>query len=236
MKSELPDWLKSSVELGSRGKAPEQTTLPDQITARTNYKTKLFLALNPPNDDYFPTSTGNVTQYNDIDYENTILEYKFPVALGDKIDVNDCNKGHKIHLNVAPQFVLEVSNYLKENKYHHKYLSGGDASDGKIFTIYLGSHNNAYNRSKIISQELDGKLLKPLDKSEIEYAPNICGRFCARSIRFHQYPNPHTRGMSALRQCCFSTYRKNYTADEIKYDFNITYEALADEFGVLFHG
>lgn len=175
--------------------------------------------------------------YKENDYDGIKKEYKFPVAAGEKIDVDNCNIGHKIHLNVAPDCVHAVSEYLKDNKYHHKYLSGGDVSDGKIFTVYLGSHNNAYKWAKVISNDLDGKLLRPLDKSEIEYAPNVCGRFCAISIDFRQYPNPHTRGMSASNKCVFSPYNnKGYTIDVVKHDFNTSYNALADAYGSLFHG
>tara|TARA_A100001015_G_scaffold209665_1_gene234800 strand:- start:132 stop:761 length:630 start_codon:yes stop_codon:yes gene_type:complete len=49
------------------------------------------------------------------------------------------NTGWKVHLTPHPEHVMELSTYLKENGYYHKYLSGGFPSDGKAFTVYLGS-------------------------------------------------------------------------------------------------
>ena len=46
----------------------------------------------------------------------------------------DPNIGWKLHLNVSPKHVVHVSQYLKAQGYNHKFLSGGDPENGKIFT------------------------------------------------------------------------------------------------------
>lgn len=104
------------------------------------------------------------------------------------------NLGWKIHLNIAPEHVKEVSGYLQENGYNHKYLSGGELEDGKIFTVYIGSFASTTYLSQRISEDIRQHLAKPNNTSEVEFAPGIIGRFVAigntgekKSPHFNQY-------------------------------------------------
>lgn len=106
----------------------------------------------------------------------------------DFADPNDPNIGWKFHLNVPPEFVQPVSEYLRNNGYRHKYLSGGDIDDGKIFTIYIGSYQLAKKLSEEISRDLSSYLCKPAAKQEIEFASGVVGRFVGDSKGpFSQY-------------------------------------------------
>lgn len=110
-------------------------------------------------------------------------------------DPNDPNIGWKIHLNVAPENVAAVADYLIEEGYFHKYLQGGEVEDGKIFTVYIGSQDLTASLAKEISQDIGSYLAKPLAHDEIEFAPGIVGRFVGPTNEFRQYGY---HGMSSL--------------------------------------
>src|SRR3989338_4911174 len=57
-------------------------------------------------------------------YSNEIEEYEF--SSSKRFDFEDPNHGWKLHLNVSANNAREVSDFLKSNQYHHKFLSGGD--------------------------------------------------------------------------------------------------------------
>jgi len=87
------------------------------------------------------------------------------------------NTGWKIHLNVDPKNVRTVSKFLKDNRFKHKFISGANLEQGKIFTVYFGSKQMAQKQIPIVSDHLDHLLEKPGDNDEIPVAPNIVARF-----------------------------------------------------------
>ena len=115
----------------------------------------------------------------------------------------------KIHLNVQPSSVKKVSKYLIENGYLHKYLSGGDIEDGKIFTVYPGAYRLTAESASSISKDLLTHLSQPVDHTEIELTPGVIGRFHGpnnKQASFHQYgscgyswTNEHAMQMLTLR-------------------------------------
>lgn len=119
-------------------------------------------------------------------YLQQLKDYNFN-GMKEKTDFkfsDDPNIGWKLHLNVTPENVKEVSHVLSEKGYCHKYLMAGDASDGKVFTIYIGSRKKTEEEAQQISTSLKGLLSKPVNKAEVEFAPGVVARFTAK--------NPHS--------------------------------------------
>ena len=114
------------------------------------------------------------------------------------LDDKNPNLGWKLHLNVSPKNVIEVSRYLVENGYDHKYLSGGEHDDGKIFTIYIGSRQKTEELASKLSNDLRPHLAKPVHHNEIEFATGVIGRFCA-AFRGGEFRKYGTSGMDTLR-------------------------------------
>lgn len=83
----------------------------------------------------------------------------------------------KLHLNVEPDDCQEVSKYLKENEYDHKFLMGGDVGDGKIFTVYIGSFQKAVDEARTIHKDLEHVLKQPEAKYNINFTEGVSGRF-----------------------------------------------------------
>ncbi len=108
---------------------------------------------------------------------------------------DDPNIGWKFHLNVVPSSVKQVSDYLIEQGYEHKYLNGGEAEDGKVFTVYIGDYSLAQKLALKLSQDLQGLLSKPEVETEIELASGVVGRFVGPNIDFYSYG---TSGFSLL--------------------------------------
>lgn len=90
---------------------------------------------------------------------------------------NDANVGWKFHLNCEPDSAKDISKFLADNGYYYKYLSGGELEDGKVFTVYVGSHELSEKLAREISDSISSKLAKPVDHQEIEFAPGVIGRF-----------------------------------------------------------
>ena len=107
--------------------------------------------------------------------------------LSDKGDFSNPNIGWKLHLNVRPKFVEIVSQYLIDNDYCHKYLSGGLPVDGKVFTVYVGSYESAIRVSGEISEKIDFCLSKPAAIGEIEFVSGVVGRFVCGGDEFWSY-------------------------------------------------
>lgn len=100
---------------------------------------------------------------------------------------NDPNQGYKFHLNVKPENVRQVAATLKLGEYQHKYLSGGEVEDGKIFTVYTGSKQQTEQIVReVVDSEIAFLLEKPLvdGTGEVPYAPNIVGRFVGNRERY----------------------------------------------------
>ena len=100
----------------------------------------------------------------------------------------ESNVGWKLHLNVTPENSHFVSRWLKIHNFSHKFLSGGDIDDGKIFTVYIGSYDLCTKMSQKIFDGLNLYLCKPAANDEIELRPGIVGRFANINKKdFHQY-------------------------------------------------
>jgi hypothetical protein len=99
---------------------------------------------------------------------------------GDKqdfADPNNPNLGWKIHLNIDSTNTAEVIRYLRKNRYEYKFFSGGAISDGKVFTLYVGSFKKVKELSQFISNDLKDKLCRPRAIGDIEFAPGVVARF-----------------------------------------------------------
>ncbi len=94
--------------------------------------------------------------------------------------------GYKFHLNVAPEDVRAVSQFLIGHGYHHKYLDGSEVESGKIFTVYTGSKRNTEMIVQEISDGIEQLLLPPTAAGEAAYAPRIVGRFVGGAQLFRK--------------------------------------------------
>ena len=152
------------------------------------------------------------------------------------------NLGWKAHLNVALADVQDVATYLSENGYYHKFLVGGEPSDGKVFTIYFGSRKMANKWAKVIAKDLSSYLAKPIDKTEVEFAAGIVGRFACR-----QKDHPHTEKytpyghiglplMKANAKGVSAEERSRYLQDPTEEELREVFNELHKDFGVFFNG
>lgn len=149
------------------------------------------------------------------------------------------NVGYKFHLNVSIANIGRVSTFLKKEGFSHKYLSGGEIADGKIFTIYVGAKDKSDEMATILSQELGPHLSRPLEKNdEIEIAPNISGRFRAQGDDFIQY-GFGLKGIPMLRE---DARRLLYVSDPtdkkrlLDEAFKRAFIKLKDVYGQYFYG
>lgn len=127
----------------------------------------------------YETYKENMQQYSNLDIANKIESYDVKNPESKKTDSLDLAAHWKVHLNVEPKNVDPVSEYLIKNGFKHKYLSGGEIEDGKVFTVYIGSYKLVKQLSEQIGQDLSSFLCKPLAYGEIELAPGVVGRFDA---------------------------------------------------------
>ena len=102
-----------------------------------------------------------------------------------KHDYPDPNMGWKIHLNVAPSNVKNVSTFLLDNGYSHKYLKA-NVDAGKIFTVYTGSKTLTEQLVKEIYKGVGGFLEDPKTTQDILVAPRIAARFVAGNSHLFQ--------------------------------------------------
>jgi len=197
-------------------------TLPTTRDAYVNY-----LRLAQLNKNKFPWSDGpenpydaqmnaveKIPNHTHLDYGAVYADYRatglaeYEFSDPEKIRLFDEPKSlrahHKLHLNVLPEHVIEVSNYLITNGIEHKYFSGGELGNGKVFTIYCGSLTMAAKIAGMIARDLNGNLCRPSADSEIEYAPNVSGRFHVSYHDFGHYP----RGMRGINTLDFDSNRE----------------------------
>lgn len=126
-----------------------------------------------------------IFQPEDFRYEELYLaEYGF-----------NPNVGWKLHLNVKPENIIAVSNYLKNINIPHKMLSGGEVEVGKIFTICTGSRIYTLEVIKMIEKDILPLLEEPhQDIGEPLLGNKIVGRFVGDRRNFQQYgPNGISR-------------------------------------------
>jgi hypothetical protein len=157
---------------------------------------------------------------------------------------NNLNIGYKFHLNVLPKDIRTVSDFLKEHDYEHKYLSGGEVEDGKIFTVYAGSKQQT---ELIIKEIADASLINvlqpfPHDNGEAPFAPNILGRFCGqkysnREPLFHQYG---MHGISFLNSAYYDVVgdpkNKWHNPEWLKQQFTKADKVARDLYGEYYGG
>lgn len=162
-------------------------------------------------------------------YEAVLKGYVHKAELGKWQFFNDDpNQGYKFHLNVKPENVRQVAAHLKLGNYYHKYLSGGEVENGKIFTVYTGSKQQT---EQIVRDIADSEIALLLDRpiadesGEVLYAPNIVGRFVGNR---NKYLTKVPRfGISILR----STNK-----DSLDQSYSKTHEALLAEYGDYYGG
>jgi hypothetical protein len=181
-------------------KIPEGAPLSEDATLdaflNTEFRSKLLAPLSVGLSENLDAKTDP----SGIEYSKRLTPYiVFPDELDEhtagnagekKVEFRDenANIGWKFHLNVAQKDVVAVSDYLKANGYCHKYLSGGEIGDGKVFTVYIGSYALAKKLAGQISTDLQNRLARPEPKSyEIEFAAGVVGRFSGPRSMFDQY-------------------------------------------------
>ncbi len=237
------DWLQPIDVNREQNRTPwwvENERKLEAAQRRAVYKNELLLLQNDENP--FPNSNEEESPLRTYEeYENALKPY-MAIIESDKTDFLEhrASVGHKVHLNVAPENVTAVSRYLTENQYSHKYLSGGEVADGKIFTVYFGSLKIAKKYATCLSQELGIKLLRPRVRSQVEYAPNISGRFVGNQTEFTQYPLGGIRGISSMRELVEFDLWTHRTPDETREHamkvFNISYDRLSEMYCEYFYG
>ncbi|MFZ2886292.1 MAG: hypothetical protein WA021_00555 [Minisyncoccia bacterium] len=142
--------------------------------------------------------------------------------------------GWKAHLNVTPENAQAVSEYLKNNNYNHKFLSGGEPDDGKVFTIYFGSKGVMDKWVNVLATDLHDRLAAPAAHDEVEVARGIVARFTVDDTEprggdeFRQYG---AYGLSFLKD---SKMPWKATRDEKIADATRTYERLKELYGSFF--
>lgn len=171
--------------------------------------------------------TSIMEEYSDSKYD--IDPSRFDFLIKDK-----CNTGWKLHLNVLPQNVREVSEFLIHKMYWHKYLFGGEADMGKIFTIYVGSRAKTEEVALHLTKELRAFLARPIDHNEIEFTEGVIGRFCVNRSEFKKYG---TAGMDTLRSAFGSAIEAlKYSPEKWKQIELATYRRIKELFGEYFTG
>lgn len=143
-------------------------------------------------------------------------------------------------MNVAKKDVKAVSEYLRREGFSHKYLSGGEPVDGKVFTVYAGSKEMVGKISNEIANAVGDKLRKPVNIDEIEFAPNIVGRFDMQDSKFHRL-GLGLRGLSMRMEDVRGIIRQRDLSDDdrkkkLKQAFEKSYNEIADIFGSYFYG
>jgi len=182
-------------------------------------------------------------QYSEYDYANEALKYAQEHPEGAKrLTGFNRNTGWKVHFTPNVDFVPEISSYLKANGYDHKYLYGGEPSDGKAYTVYFGSRQMMEKWVTELEGEFEDKLLPALAENEEAVTPHFSARFTSvdkdetGTSLFHQYG---VHGMSA----CHSTMNKRARerlgyptgaeADDVALE---AYNELSKRYGSYFHG
>lgn len=134
----------------------------------------------------------------------------------------------KFHLNVAPENVRQVSEFLKRHNFHHKYLSGGEIQDGKIFTVYTGSKKSTEMSVRMIT-DLIGELLdEPKAPGEAAFSPKIVGRFEGNEKYFWR---KRCRDGISIHRVRVVDPRAKITDEDVSYSRNILTQMYGDYFG-----
>lgn len=198
----MEEWYKQPYFKNQENEPNVQSILDVNFREKTKHLLSSTMEENPYRHLKNNTEYEKLLKPYQIQWEE-IKEYnkKNPLKIkSDFIDPGNSDIGWKIHLNTEPKFVETISKHLKQNGYVHKYLSGGEVEDGKIFTVYTGSQELTQKLAQEISNILQFYLSKPIDKTEIELSKGIIARFRGPkygSDSFHQYG---TSGFSWLNE------------------------------------
>lgn len=162
-------------------------------------------------------------------YKAVLEDYVYKAEAGKwQFFDNDPNQGYKFHLNVKPENVRQVAAILKLGGYQHKYLSGGEVENGKIFTVYTGSKQQT---EQIVREVADSEIVRLLEKpladdtGEVPYAPNIVGRFVGNRDKY--LTKVPRRGVTVLRTA---------DKDSVQESFAKTNAALLADYGDYYGG
>ncbi|MEK7564450.1 MAG: hypothetical protein AAB510_02690 [Patescibacteria group bacterium] len=159
--------------------------------------------------------------------------------------LNNTNAGWKAHLNISPENVVQVANYLKNNEYAHKYLTGGEGGGGKAFTVYFGSKGMMDKWSEKLGNDLRNVLCKPAVTEEAEVAPGVVARFTSMGPDGKSVDDPQDAflqygmyGLSARREFVKNAGGwKNISTPEEKLKLALdSYKHLSRLYGSYFHG
>lgn len=184
--------------------------------------------------------------YPEYEYKNEAKQYAIDNPNDAKISEGFAiDTGWKIHFTpYPPEHVVKISQYLIENGYCHKFLSGGSPGEGKAFTVYLGSRQMLEKWVKELESTLGDMLLPAMAEEEEEVSPHISARFTSvdrgqdGDPLFHQYG---VHGMSAV----YKTIKKRVTVDKSRSPFSSVerkelseeaYDELSKRYGSYFHG
>lgn len=234
-----PDWVKVTEQ-------QELATFSyEQIRGRAQYQKYLLRfqkggdpfprSRNPLNPDLISATDEEIRKR----YADVMIDYQDVPPHTDKTDyaARGPNIGHKLHLNIQTSSALEAARYLRAHQYHHKFASGGDLEEGKTFTVYVGSQKLAFALARELSLELGPILSRPKALDDVEYAPNVVGRFSTSNGKYSKY-GVGVRGMSVLGNLAGLRWAADADAKKklLAQTFVSSYEALANEYGEYFHG
>ena len=179
----------------------------------------------------------------------------------DRFENLSLDVSYKLRLNVPPEHLQFVAQYLIDEGYYFKYLSGGAHLSGEIFTVYIGSLDLTRKLAGELSEALRGRLCKPINKREVEFAPNVSGYFKATHDGLDEtdrsghadflrtmddYPTCDVRGFNTLKK--FEDVQREQAGGRWDYweapvqpaakrmAFDESHEVLSDRFGEFFYG
>ena len=172
---------------------------------------------------YFHEEANKFAQSNPLEAKTANALYK-------------ADSGWKVHLNVAPEHVAAVSEYLKAHFYNHKYLQGGEPGDGKVFTVYFGAKSMMDKWAQKLGRDLESQLSAPGAHDETEVARGVVARFTVDEKEprgGNEFSRYGAYGLSFLRD---SKPLYEASRDEQIADARRTYTRLDELYGTYFTG
>jgi hypothetical protein len=144
------------------------------------------------------------------------------------------NIGYKCHFRVEPSKVEEVSEFLKEKGFYHKYLSGGEVEAGKCFTVYIGSKDLTRQAVEFIEAQI-GHLLQPNYgyPGYDQWSEHVSGRFSGN--RFKYSTKTGRFGFNLTNKLDRHLFNKNLTREEVE-AYRLSHQALIRDYGDYFGG
>ena len=157
-------------------------------------------------------------------YDSYLEEYHWEGS-GEWSDFPDKwpDEGWKFHLNVAPEKVVKVATFLKDGNFKHKFLSGGEIEDGKIFTVYTGSKIMTEKAVVEIVDNVGNLLEEPRTDNEVKFSKRIVGRFEGDVNSFNR--KAAGGGVMMARE------RPEINLENIEYAKKVLWEKYGDYFG-----